>query len=447
MTVLFLRVCAATLFCAVGCCPPCKKDTKGDEDASAASVEPIASASEVSLGPGDDTPPERWSSPAESKAAAPSWSKVLWYAPQVPVKLAEEWFEAGSQTPFPESEESMAVCRVHYAGDPDQGLNAAFRSNAPDLSVRVKLPGDLSLHAAGPEDNHSMLVTVPLLARGALATIELSLIDRDPLGWDDLDTLKVPMPPRGEAREGQSSATCLLVPREVVEGEVRRMCSNADVKLESQGKALSANLSHQMLGSLGLGSDLEKAIEPLASLVGWADPRVRRRVAWATRILAKQRQLCAEIAAREAPLRQRTTSMEHRWRRWKFEVAGWDCGDEVTKRFPPIGLARDGPTGCVVAVRASHDGDKPGDLHDFHNSLNGELVHADGEVTALWAVATFPSDGFAPGKTGTVVYAMAAKDSPWEREPGRKPLLFILRPGLSEPAVMNAEGLGRWAGP
>ncbi len=425
-----------------GCCPPCKKGNDGTPPQATA----VASASEVSLGPGEDTAPSRWCSPAESKAAAPSWATALWYAPQAPEAEAKEWFEAGSQTAYPESEESMAVCRVTYSGDPDQGFNAVFGTNAPDLSVKVKLPGDLALYAAGPEDSHRMLLTVPLLAKGAWAPIELSLSDRDTLGSTALDTLKVPMPPGGEVSEGQSSATCLLVPREVVEKEVRRMCSNADMRLEGLGKALSANLSHQMLGAAGLGSDLEKALDPAASLVGWADPRVKRRVAWADRILAKHRRLCAEVAAREAPLHQRTASLAFRSRSWKFEVVGWDCGEGLAKHYPPT-RPEQGPTGCVVAVRASHAGDDRADLSDFKNWLSGELVHADGEVTSLWAVATHPADGFAPGKTGTVVYAMAAKGSPWEREPGRKPLLFILRPGLSEPAVMNAEGLGRWAGP
>lgn len=307
------------------------------------------------------------------------------------------------------------------------------------------MPGNIQLHAAGPEDSHAMMLSVPLLTKRSPAHLELELVDRDGVGWDTLDTVKVPLPPAGEARNKESHAACVLVPRDEVEAQLPSAVSFTDKALEHASATVSAELSWQMLGALSLHSDLEKAISPMAALVGWADSRVKRRVEWGGRIVARHRRLCAELAAREAPLHKRSATLNHQWANWTFEVTGWECSAGVTKRYPPLHGDQDA-TGCVVALSARHDGEKQAGLSTFDRFVSGELVHADGEVTRMWAVASMPDEGFDPGKTGTLIFAMAAKQSPWELDPQRRPLLLILRGGFGDPAVLNVDGLGRWDG-
>lgn len=427
----------------VGCCSPCKKSHGTGASSSSSTSATLPPWRQ--LGPGDDTPAARWSSPADSLAAIPPWAGRRSYAPQIASDIARQWYEGGSREPWPDSEESMAVCRVSYDGTPDQGLKGIFNSSAPDLSVTVKLPGKVQLHAAGPEDSHHMMLSVPLLTKPAPAQLELELVDRDGVGWDTLDTVKVPLPPQGEARNKDSHAACVLVPRDEVETRLPSAVSLTDKALERASETVSAELSSQMLGALSLHSELEKALSPMASLVGWADPRVRRRIDWAGRIVARHRQLCAELAAHEAPSRQRSATLNHQWANWSLEVIGWECSAGVTNRYPPRHGDQD-PTGCVVALGARHDGERPAGFSTFDRFVSGELVHADGEVSPMWAVASTPDEGLEPGKAGTLVFAMAAKQSPWELESTRRPLLLILRGGFGTPAVTNVDGLGRWDG-
>ena len=455
LTLLSCRVAAAVaVLCLAGCCSPCKKRSSSSAGAGASASPPAASSKAIPIAPGDDIPPARWSTPAESDAALPSWASGFGYAPQLEATIAREWFNrAGAAGATPD--EAMALCRVAYDETPDQGLKGLFNASAPDLTVRVRLDSKTSLSASGPEDTHEIMVSAPLLSAG-VTRLELDLVDRDGIGSDSLATLNVAIPSSAETTRDMAHAECRLIPRATVESGFDRAAYLTDNEIGKVADRLEADLELEDLGRRSILSKVMTAMAPMAALVGWADPRVKRRVEWTDRIVTRHQQLCAELAKREASAHPRTATFSLNWAEWTAEVIGWECGPEVSKRYVPAPrAARKKTPGCVVALRVQHQRETPVSLDVFGEGAatpTVELVHADGQVVPLWyvteaGVKASEQPNLEAGKPGIVRFATEATQSPWELEPGRRGALLILRPPMAKPpALFGVDGLGRWDG-
>lgn len=253
----------------------------------------------IAIPEGVDTRPERLGTVEASAKARPRWpgyggatraQRSAPYAPQPTATEGELLLAALAKGPelHAEAEGALVVCRVRYSGNPDQGFKALAGATAPDLDVELSLtPGLPQLTLHGPEDRHEMFLALPLMTLKNSGHLRLHVYDRDELGRDDLGEVSMDAtawPTR--AMRGDLTADCAAADRERVEMALTKALADADQALAGLGKDPQIMPSDPTFGVSGIEGALARAIEPAARLVGWADPRVQRRLTWADRVRA-----------------------------------------------------------------------------------------------------------------------------------------------------------------
>jgi hypothetical protein len=252
----------------------------------------------IAMPEGSDARPEHLGTVEASAKARPPWpgyagatgrpQRSAPYAPQPTASEGELLLAALAKGPelHTEAEGALVVCRVRYSGNPDQGFKALAGATAPDLDVELSLtPGLPQLTLHGPEDRHEMFLALPLMTLKKTGHLRLHVYDRDELGRDDLGEVGMDAaawPTR--ATRGDLTADCAAADREQVEVALTKALTEADKALSALGNDPQIMPADPTFGVGGTEGALARAVEPAARLVGWADPRVQRRLTWAERV-------------------------------------------------------------------------------------------------------------------------------------------------------------------
>ncbi|MDC3958905.1 hypothetical protein [Polyangium jinanense] len=305
---------------------------------------PEAAASKLPASPATEKPPappplepipERLGTPASSRAKKPIWSMASEsYAPQPTDRHA---LFVASSGPL-QGEQVGLICRL--------GINTKNHGDfdgEADLSVDVSITQGKEVvrcRAGGPEDTMEMWFSVPLVTLEKGAKVRVTSIDRDLVFDDGIERVAAtfngsyPLTAKGRV----SQLECRPLGRELVERHLEQPRNVADKALATM-EAVRPDLSERYFG-LGMGGDsgawsARSAIENLAGLVGWDDPRVERRV---ERLAAQEKRIKDELGAAveamrgklEAPADGPTPMADGGI---AVRVTSYACGPDVAKKY------------------------------------------------------------------------------------------------------------------
>jgi hypothetical protein len=309
--------------------------------------------------------PEHLGTPASSLAAAPRWAtrEDKSYAPQP--GGAESLFNEAA----PAGEEAIGVACQFSVGN---FRETAFTPAAAlaDMTVHASFSGPKgekrpTLTVWGPEDTNTIYFVLPLASLGKGDEVVAEAIDRNVFSPDFLDRVRAvhkghfPLAVHGRL----ATMECRALPRAAIEAHFAKNVPDVEeaiAKVESQKPDLTAAgfaLSDLKDGGV---ADARWAMEYLAGLTGWDDPRVARRVA---RLDAAEAKIAGAIAAQADALRAKlpapadspTENLAGMLQVRSEEVA---CGPEVLKkyaRYAGIGVEEDfRKTQCMVRVHLTN---------------------------------------------------------------------------------------------
>jgi hypothetical protein len=320
----------------------------------------------IDIEPGDDKPPEVRSTFQQSLAARPEWANDDEGAlPQLAWRELTRAFEERGAVRLPARDVEELVCKVTYRGNPD-----SWFSVEPDLNVTLKVGeiGPIALHNA--DDVHDAMLSVgPLTLRGD-ERISAHLIDRNSFGSnEDLGVVAGSL--RGElplrARRGLGSIECGGLPRAEVEAILARSLADADEQLTAlAGSRLSPIKGDEDFGLAAKFAPARDKIESAAALVGWADPRVARRLAW-------ERRLGERFADKAASLVRDLSQLGIDEMVYDsappvaLRVMGLSCGADVQKAYAKADQAWGRGAlrrwGCVLRVSIENRGESTHFMH------------------------------------------------------------------------------------
>lgn len=472
MTTLRTTSALALLLAHAGCDHPLPgptPDASTDAPSTALSAAPSAAVSaapaapqkppKVAIGPGDDRPPERWTTPAESLKAAPPWAledprgynpkaERQNYAPQFPDALFTAAPKAGVVEP---DEQVLLACVVSYAGSCDGGFKRFFGADFPELDVEMVIGRAGKLVGHGGEDQRAIEVSIPLVSLAPADRLLFHVFDRDDGGSRD-NLGVVTLTPRSLARKQDPAIECRVLGREAVEAKLASEIAEVDKKLDQLADVAPAPYE-ETLGMEVLQSSLRGPLTRLAGLVGWADPRVARRLTWASRIEARMGEARARFVNEEADRLSRSARFTYFSHATEVEAAGITCGKDAVKPYAKeIAIAQRhrsdrGPLGCILRIRAANVGEEVLTLdRDYPFSWKAFVARSDGQgqkahVLTIEGPELKRSDDawdpliLPPGATGTVVLGLSADIQP-EGDGAPRPRLIVMNPFHAKGSVL-----------
>lgn len=302
-----------------------------------AQVEPLA--------PGPDGPPAHYTTLAESAAKRPSWW-ALRRARDAPDSPSREALEAALAPAAPGAQRlAFVACVVSYA----KGTDVVPLNEGADLYGTLRLGARTHSFSGG-------WFSVPLSSIALGERVSVTANDSDLLFDDALGSVsttyqgKVPF----EAKSGPLSLRCGVLEPARFEPLVASHLRAADLAIEKAIEGLRFDREQWDWGAKLSGLPrAEDAVDEVAALVGFADPRVLRRVDWLERARAHlDRQAIPVVEA----LRARATT--------EVTVGAAELGavslDRLTcdprevdawLRKSPAHAARVPPVRCLVRVR------------------------------------------------------------------------------------------------
>jgi len=240
--------------------------------------------------PPPDPIPDRLGTPSTSRAAAPAWWLVdhpFGYLPRPEAPWQFDPLAESAPREAPTLDNGALLCDVNVGGYRGDATEAGEYAGT-DLTVGASVGGarpparELWVWGVGPEDTGTARVLIPLIDLKPGATLHFKFNDRDVLFDDDLElvahrwTGQVPFEFKGRIGRGR----CRFVPRAPLDQAVALRLEDVDNALAAVPPASAPDLTRASLRSTEteqLGG-VKVAIASVASLVGWDDPRVARRL-------------------------------------------------------------------------------------------------------------------------------------------------------------------------
>jgi hypothetical protein len=424
---------------------------------------PPPRSTKVEIGPGDDRAPERWSSPEESLKAKPAWSRWPFYtpesekksyAPQLDERVAGTLFEAfatGSDPAPDSSGEILLVCSIHYSGHCDGGLKGLFNSDRPELDAEIALRPGASLLASGPEDDRSMFVSIPLVSLKPTEKLAIHLFDRDGgSSRDDLGITRLTGRQLTTKAKGDTAIDCRRIPRAIVEEQLTKELATVDQAISELADPKPAP-TNEALNVEHLRFLLRQSVQRIAALVGWADPRVTRRLEWIGRVEARKIEVAKELINREADVRARRAHVTHRGSKFMVEVADLQCGPALVKPYAEqiakiSRMDEEAQIGCLLRVHAQNLGQETFSPETTFVFGWGAVVgFSDGQtrkahmLTVEGPEAKHPDypayAALPPGAKGTVVFGVPG-DIKLTGDGAPRPRLVIMNPFMGDGPVL-----------
>jgi hypothetical protein len=370
------------------------------------------------IAPGSDEPPAKPSTRAESEAAAPPWAKRG--LDEIPLKERRALFEQLGDQPVEAGALAGAVllCEMWVKGETDHpGLFAIA-----DLTTVLTIGKNPRIEVRGEEDSSAVFVAIPQATLEPGDSIRAQVIDRDVFRDRTIGTVrgtyKGTLPWTGRA--GRAVAECRALAGPALDKLLAERLAGADHWLTETAPYVAFDPEDTVdFGFTANRVDQTRtAVRRLAALVGWADPRVQRRLEWQRRIerpyvaAAKEFFAQALAATPSAGTLVPIVPMQFRGR-----VQEWTCDPDAVKRAVRSaiehrrGFAK-ARGGCVLRLQIESTGSRPLRVDTFMTTIEGiaapRLVLENGEVIPLATLAIEGHGGIsdhtlAPGATGTVV--------------------------------------------
>jgi hypothetical protein len=271
------------------------KGNRGDSPFKRARVFPTRPAHVIDIAPGDDAPPAKPRTPADSLAAAPKGEKDRGYAPALGQADAMPLFQrATSANRDGATGPGLLVCEVGTDKAVDNGLKGLFGSQAADLDFEIQVKGQ-SLKQSGPEDRQTAYVTLPLLSLDPGDVLSIHMWDRDNGGRDDVGPVSSKyggkLPFSGSGDGNQNHLVCGHIPQGEVDSLLASVLAAADKKLGETADKLKATAGQADFGLATVTATCDASLGTIAAHVGWGDPRLDRRTEWCARITKRMEEL------------------------------------------------------------------------------------------------------------------------------------------------------------
>lgn len=260
-----------------------KEASRAAGTASAASEPESPSAPAGAAAPAPDPDPDREPSepgtPQASLRARPSWARLevlspharkpSQYAPQ-PTKPLEVFLAAAPLSG--DVARGFVICRF-------QSFNKADTFAGDDLHARVTLGKTPEVAADGPEDGNLAFVSAPLATLKKGDAVRFETYDRDVFGLSPITASTVTYGGQGLATADHGAAVeCRVLAGESLSGALASRLSAADMAVTKitrralDGSGPDWGWPHAEL------LDAQRSTGDAAALVGWDDPRTRKRV-------------------------------------------------------------------------------------------------------------------------------------------------------------------------
>lgn len=371
------------------------------------------------IAPGTDEPPAQPSTSADSELQAPGWAKGG--LDRIDQEEGRALFERAGAGPFEAGTFAggLVVCKVGVDGWTDgRGL-----FGSPDLTTHLTLGDNAQTIVRGEEDTQTMVVAQALATLAPGAAIRARVVDRDFFRDRTLATIQ------GKYRgtlpwvggRGPATLECrALVGAALDEALVERLAGCDEVLTEVAPKVAFDPENAMDLGFAASGLVWARnTLRGPARLVGWADPRVSRRVEWYRRIerpfVVEAEAFLTRTLAAAPPASEMVAIVPGEFR---GRVQGWACGPEAIKLVDRAAHSmRRGDAkrvgGCALQLEIEAVGREALVAHTFVTSLRGiaapRLVLANGEMVELEGLALTGATGdsttrtLAPGQRGTLI--------------------------------------------
>lgn len=375
------------------------------------------------IAPGSDAPPDKPTTRAESEAAAPHWAKGgLDEIP--PAELHALYEKLGEPVDAGAIAGALLICSVDVGGPTDNpGL-----FDLPDLTTVLTFGKNPRVELRGSEDTSGMYIASAQATLTPGDSIRATVIDRDFLRDRTIGsvrgTYKGTLPWKGKA--GRATVECRALVGPKLDAALTERLAGCDQALTEVAPRVAFQPELEDLGFLDSGLTWARtALRRPAALVGWADPRVQRRLEWMRRIeqpfVAAAKQFLAETLAKTPPATALVPIVPMQLR---GRVEQWTCDpDDVKRAVRSAGRFRRSYAkergGCVLRLRIENTGAREFVVDSFMTEIEGiatpRLVLENGDMIPLAGLAIEghrPDSGdhtLAPGETGIVV-AVPARD-------------------------------------
>lgn len=441
----------ALILIASGCCSK-PKGLAGTGPAPAASVPVVPSKRIIPMKEGSDEAPFLWTTPLQSRHAAPAFAQRDGYAPQLSesVKrslLEEEPKESTGKSTDGGTDPCLVICLVHGLKAVDTGFfKGLFGTSAAELDVHVTIEKDVTIVERGPEDRNFTFVSVPLVDCNARGRWKLHLRDRDGGdSYDDMGTTHVTPPFPTKKKDRVAEVTCRAFERDRVEAELAATFDKTDQTLDEIVETLKVDPRDPSLGVAPVLTRMQRAVNDLAGWIGWADPRVIRRRDRGLRILSELQSDRIAFVTEKAS--QPAAEAIFRYGRGEYgvSVGSMDCDATTVRAFdkPRTRFEAEVTLACVLPLRARNLGDDSLGP-DLGGALGWKAVVArsDGETFPLVFLG-FEGSEVTKAKTGVDILEPGAKATVLMGIPAAarskseevKPVLVVMNPFMSEGPV------------
>lgn len=445
-----------------GCCKPRRS---GTSPAISASASASSFSRQILLRPGDDGPPDTWTSAHDSQKAAPEYAQAGGFAPQLDDALKEQLFaEPHADAVMDDASvagQSLVLCRLEYSGCADTGVfKGLFNASRAELEVRLQRDGMPDIVEQGPEDRDRTIVSVPLVESGSQKPWVFVVADRDGgFSRDHIGKVVVPAT-LAASKNGELSVACRRFERQRVEQLFASQLVQVDRSMAEVAANLEVDPRDPTLGLEPVRDSLRREMASLASLVGWADPRVVRRREWGTRMLQALRADRAKLVADQAKLAPRRAQFQYARGTYEAQVLELTCEATAVNQYSKlprfVHANQSSPIGCLLRIETKNLGPDPY-VSDPGGRTGWSVVvaRADGETRPatflalegpeLTPVGSAGVPGLAPGATGTVVFGLAA-DADGRGDESKRARVVVMNPFMHDSTVylgLNAVVQGR----
>lgn len=372
--------------------------------------------------PPPEAVPDKLGSPPSSLAKRPSFASSSSFAPQ-PRSSSALYEEAKDPST---ANVAGFVCLVSVKPYQDNAPDGF-----PDLSVDVTVSRGKetwSLSARGGEDRVVMTFAVPLVELRAGDRIAVSIVDRDIVFNDFVEKLQTTF--KGEfpltAKGKKSEIECRPLARSLLEKHLKTPIQRADIAIgtyDAVKPSLTGSLGTGVIGDY-LMSPAQSALEEMAGLVGWDDPRVGRRM---ERIDAIRQRIQVETSRQAQALRDKLPApAQNAWPvadgALEVRPSALSCNPANAKQYKALIATSEveafAKKPCVLELEIHNRSGVPIQVDDFYDRIGplGELrlISSTGAVYGLALFATKQNGKsqkldmdnrpiFGPGETFTVL--------------------------------------------
>lgn len=376
------------------------------------------------IAPGTDDPPAQPSTRADSEKHAPPWAagEPFEFADEVSRDLFSlaggEPITAGALVGAP------IVCLIGVDTETDRvGL-----FSLPDLRTTLTLGGNPRSEVRGEEDRSSMVITTPLASLVPGDTIRARVADRDVFRDRPIGTVSgkyggvTPWVARNRSVEVECRALVGAAREQALAG--RLTWADAQLTRLARHRDPPADADDLAFFTVEVAKARD-AVRSAASIVGWSDPRVQRRLEWLGRIERRRAEAAAPLLARwrdaAAPAGEDATIVEGAFR---GRVEAWSCGPETLRRVERAAGLRTRVAevrgGCALFLEIAAVGRVSLPVQTFNAPMvglsNPRLALADGQIVELEPFVLFgvtphevSSPEITPGQRGTVALIPRAR--------------------------------------